>query len=119
MNHPIRRLTHPAVPATLLAALVAVACGGGDDDPGLPRLSAASAGTFVGTCADLAGKLSGLANTAITSTTDVAAGAPPVAGQPVPAHCRVLGAMEQRTSTVDGRAYAIGFEMRPPLARDR
>ena len=38
------------------------------------------------------------------------------AGQPVPAHCRVTGKMFERTSTVDGNAYAISFEIRLPLA---
>ncbi|HSH91379.1 MAG TPA: tannase/feruloyl esterase family alpha/beta hydrolase, partial [Ramlibacter sp.] len=38
-----------------------------------------------------------------------------VAGTPVPAHCQVRGSMFQRTSTVDGKSYAIGFEMRLPL----
>ena len=37
-----------------------------------------------------------------------------VAGTPVPAHCQVTGKMYQRVSAVDGKNYAIGFEMRLP-----
>lgn len=33
---------------------------------------------------------------------------------PMPEHCLVLGRMNPRTSSVDGKAYAIGFEMRLP-----
>ncbi len=39
-----------------------------------------------------------------------------MAGQPIAEHCQVLGKMNQRTSAVDGAAYAIGFEMRLPKA---
>jgi feruloyl esterase len=39
-----------------------------------------------------------------------------VAGTPVGAHCQVTGTMYQRTSTVDAKTYAIGFEMRLPNA---
>ncbi|MBX3607148.1 MAG: tannase/feruloyl esterase family alpha/beta hydrolase [Piscinibacter sp.] len=100
------------------AALAALtACGGGDDGPaGLPRLSPASAATLSGTCDSLAGRLATLANTTITAATEIAAGTLTVGGQPVAAHCRVTGTMFQRTSAVDGNSYAIGFEMRLPLA---
>ena len=46
----------------------------------------------------------------------VPAGELGVAGTPVAAHCRVLGRMNERTSPVDGKRYAIGFEMRLPQA---
>lgn len=112
---------HPS-PSRLAAALAAcgllafAGCGGGDDDPpALPQLSAATAGTFSGTCADLAAKLATLANTTIGATADVAAGTV-VGGLPAPAHCLVTGSMFTRTSAVDGNSYAINFEMRLPLA---
>src|ERR1035438_3953177 len=35
-----------------------------------------------------------------------------VAGVPIAAHCRVTGRMHERTSPIDGKRYAIGFEMR-------
>ncbi len=34
---------------------------------------------------------------------------------PLPAHCKVVGALNERTSTADGKPYAIGFELRLPL----
>ncbi len=97
----------------LLAALAA--CGGGDDDAAaLPRLGAAT-GATLGTCTDLVSRLS-FTNTTITAANAIAAGTLTVAGTPVPAHCQVVGKMNQRTSAVDGKAYAIGFEMRLPNA---
>ena len=66
-------------------------------------------------CASLATTLR-FANTAFTSSTAVAAGALMQAGQPVAAHCLLTGKMFERVSPVDGKAYAIGFEMRLPLA---
>jgi hypothetical protein len=82
----------------------------------LPQLSAAQPGTLVGTCDALAARLAGLPNTKITATTSVAAGGLLLAGQPVAAHCRVTGSMFERVSAVDGKTYAIAFEMRLPLA---
>ncbi len=82
----------------------------------LPQLTAAKPAALLGTCDALAGSLSTLANTVITATTSVAAGTLMLAGTPVPAHCRVTGRMFDRVSPVDGKAYAISFEMRLPLA---
>jgi feruloyl esterase len=87
------------------------ACYGSDGK--LPRLAAANPGAL-SDCAALSGKLS-LANTTISSVAEVAAGVLTVAGSPVAAHCLVKGSMYSRTSTVDGRTYAISFEMRLPL----
>jgi hypothetical protein len=98
------------------AALLALGACGDDDNDGLPQLPAAQGAALVGSCADLSAKLSSLPNTTITATTDVAAGALTVGGQPVAAHCRVTGNMFSRVSAVDGQNYAIGFEMRLPLA---
>jgi feruloyl esterase len=65
-------------------------------------------------CGTLATELAS-PNTAFTSSTTVAAGTLSVAGKPVPAHCVLTGKMFERTSPVDGKTYAIGFEMRLPL----
>jgi Tannase and feruloyl esterase len=97
-------------------ALLALGACGGDDDTALPQLSAAQGAALVGSCADLAAKLSALANTTIAAATEVAAGTLSVGGQPVAAHCQVTGSMHPRVSAVDGNSYAIGFEMRLPLA---
>ena len=114
---PSRTLSSMPRVAAAAALLALGACG--DDDDDLPRLAPARSASFVGACADLAAKLSTLANTRITATTEVAAGTLTVAGQPVAAHCRVTGNMHERISAVDGQSYAIGFEMRMPLAWNR
>jgi pimeloyl-ACP methyl ester carboxylesterase len=84
-------------------------------DNSLPQLLPATAATFSGNCNDLATNLSELANTRITSASEVAAGDLIVGGNDIPAHCLVKGSMYERVSEVDGNAYAIGFEMRLPI----
>jgi hypothetical protein len=71
---------------------------------------------LIGSCEELPARLAGLPATVITGGTTVAAGGLMIAGQPVPAHCRITGRMNDRVSPVDGKTYAIGFEMRLPLA---
>ena len=110
-----------AIAAVTLAALSLAACGDDDDaQPGggaptqtLPQLPAASGAKLAG-CADLAAKLT-YADTTVSAVNAIAAGAVTVGGKPVAAHCQVLGKMAQRTSSVDGQSYAIGFELRLPL----
>ncbi|NMC94988.1 MAG: tannase/feruloyl esterase family alpha/beta hydrolase [Syntrophorhabdus sp.] len=54
-------------------------------------------------------------NTVITSATLVLDGEVSVAGiGPMPEHCVVTGRMNERVGTLDGKTYAIGFEMRLP-----
>ena len=67
-------------------------------------------------CTDLASKAA-FSSTVYTSATSVAEGSLAVAGvsTPAPEHCLVQGQMNQRTSSVDGKTYAIGFEMRLPV----
>jgi feruloyl esterase len=105
------------VPSLLVAALAGCGGGGGGGGGGepIPRLAAATAAQLTGTCADLATRIA-YANTSITAATSVPAGSVTVAGTPVPAHCQVTGKMFDRVSPVDGKNYAIGFEMRLPLA---
>lgn len=102
----------PALPGWLsVIALAALAgCGGGDDP--LPQLSAATAATLTGTCEELAAKLASLANTTISATSTVAAGN--LGTVATPEHCLVSGEMYRRTSSVDGKSYAVGFQMRLP-----
>lgn len=96
----------------LAAAAALAACGGGD---GLPQLAPAQSAKLSGACAELPGRLAGLADTTIASASAVPAGGLAVAGKPVPEHCLVTGSMFERTSPVDGNAYAIRFEMRLPV----
>jgi hypothetical protein len=94
--------------------LLLAACGGSDatQSSGLPQLSVATGGALA-SCADLVTKIN-IANTTITAANAIAAGTLTVAGKPVPAHCQVTGQMYKRVSPVDGKSYAIGFEMRLP-----
>lgn len=64
-------------------------------------------------CSDLPARFT-FANTAITAASVVPAGTLKVGGRDVAEHCLVTGRMFERTSPVDGKAYAIGFEMRLP-----
>ena len=92
--------------------LLLSACGGDSDK--LPRLDAAKPGTLQA-CVQLGTAV--LAGTTISSATEVAAAGLVVTGAAtVPAHCLVKGEMNRRTSAVDGKSYAIGFEMRLPTA---
>ena len=99
--------------SALMATLLLSGCGDSDEPP-LPSLTAATTASL-GSCADLAAKLS-YPDTAITAVNAIAAGTLAVAGKPIGAHCQVLGQMLRRTSAVDGQSYAIGFEMRLPLS---
>jgi Tannase and feruloyl esterase len=100
------------VAAGAAALLSALAGCGGSGNAALPQLSAATGATLP-TCNDLATRIA-FNLTTITSATAVAAGTLTVAGTPVPAHCRVVGKMNERLSLVDNVTYAIGFEMRLP-----
>lgn len=97
------------------------ACGGSDADSAsgnatrLPQLAAAQPAVLSGTCAALAAKLS-FVNTTFTSVEEVPAGTLTVAGKAVSGHCVIEGEMNRRVSAVDGETYAIGFEMRLPVA---
>jgi len=102
--------------ASLALSWTAFAHDGGRGRDRLPQLTPATPAALAGTCESLTTRLAGLANTAITSAATVPAGTLVLATQPVPAHCRVTGRMLERTSPVDGKTYAIAFELRLPLA---
>lgn len=97
-----------AVAATLLLT----ACGGGNP-PRLPQLALAS-GAVLSSCTDMANRFN-YPNTVITAANDIPAGALLAGGKPVAQHCQVTGQMYQRVSPVDGKRYAISFEMRLPI----
>ncbi|MES2258320.1 MAG: tannase/feruloyl esterase family alpha/beta hydrolase [Pseudomonadota bacterium] len=124
--HLSHRRNWKIVSLGVTAAATLAACGGSDStntnttvsEPAIPRLSAATPATLA-SCTDLAAK-AGFANTSIASATLAPAGSVTQTLNGVvtamPEHCVVLGKMNQRTSTVDGKSYAIGFEMRLPTA---
>jgi len=112
MSLPLPK-THTRLGCTALAALALAGCGGGSNEV-LPQLGAAQPASLSGTCEALAAKLGGLANTTVSATSTVAAGTL-VSGVAAPAHCLVTGEMNRRTSAVDGKSYAIMFQMRLPV----
>jgi feruloyl esterase len=115
--------------ALVLAVAAAMsACGGGSEDavdtaPGTgaslddaahAERHRARGGPLRVACEALAASLQ-VEHTVFTASAPVAAGTLRLAGQDVPAHCRLTGRMHERVSPVDGQTYAIGFEMRLPL----
>ncbi len=111
-----RNLLRQQQPLALSVATAALLMGcGGSSDAALPQLSAATPATLQ-SCATLASSLA-LPDTRITSAEQIAAGPLTLQGvvTQAPAHCLVKGKMKERTSPVDGAAYAIGFEMRLPV----
>ncbi|ODU74201.1 MAG: hypothetical protein ABT08_11085 [Microbacterium sp. SCN 71-21] len=96
----------------MLAALGTLhGCGGSDDagpsvpgpsDP--PRLA----------CADITAAALGIPRLELAAPETVAAASAGNPAQSVPAHCRLQGRLNLRNSDVDGKAYAIGFELRMP-----
>jgi hypothetical protein len=109
--------THPTPHLFVLVALVCAAAPMVASAHGKPRpaqLPPATPAALIGTCEGLQAQLAGLANTVITGANTVVAGTLQVAGRPVPEHCRVTGRMNERVG-LDGRPYAIGFELRLPV----
>ncbi len=96
----------------LSAAGVLVACSALPERP-VAQLKAATGGSLAN-CTALTGLLK-LDNTRIESAAVVASGALRQGTQAIPEHCLVKGRMHERKGS-DGRDYAIGFEMRLPVA---
>ena len=94
------------------AAMALVACSTLPNHS-VPTLKAAS-GANLANCSALVDQLK-LSNTKIESTTLVATGVIKLGNNAVPEHCLVKGRMHERKGS-DGRDYAIGFEMRLPVA---
>ncbi|CAN5608454.1 tannase/feruloyl esterase family alpha/beta hydrolase [soil metagenome] len=90
--------------STPLAASFLVACGGGGDDAPPQPLSCSAAAAFIATN-----------NTVTGSTLRITKAEDQAATSTVAAHCLVEGALNERVSSIDGKAYAIKFRMRMPL----
>ncbi|MBP7566365.1 MAG: tannase/feruloyl esterase family alpha/beta hydrolase [Burkholderiaceae bacterium] len=108
-------------PAATLAAVAAAAllagCAAAPRDVREPRGSAAPGFAHAMSCESVVQRFSA-PGLRIASAERVAAGAlvlPGIAWQ-VPEHCVVKGSVDERTSPVDGKRYAIGFEMRLPAS---
>ncbi|MGO4608984.1 tannase/feruloyl esterase family alpha/beta hydrolase [Variovorax sp. 2RAF20] len=115
MNRQQRPLSLGLCATAIGVAALLVACAGRPPAAHAP-LAAARPGTLQA-CTDLAARAA-LPGTVYTSATEVPAGAVTVGGvaMSAPAHCLVQGRMNERTSPVDNQRYAVGFEMRLPVA---
>lgn len=96
----------------LVCAVLFVAIGG---EVNAKKPSAAVGGSAVIGCADLLVAFS-YPNTSLTSISLVPGGTDERPGitDRMPEHCVVNGKMNERVSPVDGKTYAIGFQMRLP-----
>lgn len=79
----------------------------------IPQLSPAEGVLMEKNCEELEQVL-GFNSTVIESVETIAADEVTAGDLPVGEHCLVKGVMDQRVSPVDGKSYAIGFEMRLP-----
>lgn len=79
----------------------------------MPQLSPAQPSVLASSCEGLSSLLTAK-NTVIDSIETVAKGGLKLASSDVEEHCLVKGKMYERVGEVDGKAYAIGFEMRLP-----
>jgi len=96
----------------LLVCMLLMFAPGGEVNGKQP--SAAVGGTAAIDCADLAAAFN-YQNTTLGSVTLAPEGSVVVTGiGPMPEHCIAKGKMNERVSPVDGKTYAIGFEMRLP-----
>lgn len=99
----------------LAASALLGGCASGPSTSSTPR--EARAGAPVLACTDLqqAFQMAGVRLAKVEAVAEGAVKPPGIVGA-VPAHCLVQGAMEERTGAIDGKPYAIGFEMRLPTA---
>lgn len=109
--------TRPHLSTVALLAGCLLVLAGCSSTPSAPVRQAAVGAPAVLACDRLAASFS-FANTRIVSAQAVDAGQVRLPGiaQAMPAHCVVKGLMHERTGPIDGKPYAIGFEMRLPTA---
>jgi feruloyl esterase len=114
-RHPAAR---PAVASAGVAlAFALAACAGADVrspfEPPPPAFLAPAVGAELKACEALATSFRA-PDLALTGAAPVAEGALKVAGAAIAAHCLVSGTLAERVGAVDGKTYAIRFEMRLP-----
>lgn len=109
--------TRPHLSTVTLLAGCLMVLAGCSSTPSAPVRQAAVGAPAVLACDRLAASFS-FANTRIVSAQAMEAGQVRLPGiaQAMPAHCVVKGLMHERTGPIDGKPYAIGFEMRLPTA---
>lgn len=117
-NRSMERLLLAASAVSILTA-----CGGGGNDGSDASSNAYTPTAAVGAtpaiaCSDVATKFS-YPKVSVAAVTLVAAGNMETSGSSsltmaMPEYCKVTGKMNERLSPVDGKKYAIGFEMRLP-----
>ena len=109
--------TRPHLSTVALLAGCLLVLAGCSSTPSAPVRQAAIGAPADLACDRLAASFS-FANTRIVSALAMEAGQVRLPGiaQAMPAHCVVKGLMHERTGQIDGKPYAIGFEMRLPTA---
>jgi len=113
---PVRDQASPRARVVAAAACLAALAACTTTPPAVQRVPAKAA-TAAMACDALAARFA-FDGTRLLSAERVAAGQLTLPGiaQPMPEHCVVKGLMNERTGPVDGKRYAIGFEMRLPTA---
>src|SRR4051812_18055642 len=104
----------PALLVATTAALAAALLAGCAADA--PRAAPESPSPPLG-CPDLSTTSLHLPGLKVTRAELVPVGSvtPPGAAMPLPAHCKLTGTLAERSGSVDGKPYAIGFELRLPF----
>lgn len=106
----MRAATRLSLASPVLAALALTACGSdGDDPPAAGPLGCADAAAQVAADPASLGLPAGTTLRVLTADTVDASAT-------MPRHCHVVGAINERTSAVDGKPYAIKFRLRMPTA---
>jgi feruloyl esterase len=99
----------------LTAIAMTTGCGG-DDTPASPisqtGVDPASAAKLA--CTDVSTAALGIPQLLVDSASQASAHAGATPAQSVPAHCLIRGRLNHRNSMIDGKTYAIGFELRLP-----
>jgi pimeloyl-ACP methyl ester carboxylesterase len=96
---------NPVIP--LLTLAMVTGCGGGDDSPAAVPVAL--------TCSQVTTQVLNIPGLTVASAVSVAASGAAGSAASYPAHCQVTGSINSRVG-VDGKPYAIGFDIRLPNA---